>query len=195
MFDCFVSELYWALWIVYSYISIIMLLVWFISVISLNTKLVTQTWECLSKKPLLVIPWPRLLPTVSNYIHLAIRSWEMVCPEWGTIRHKRHLSSEDQVWLYCHLSPEFAAEARDIILKGPNTDPYVKLKEQLIKRTAASEQHRLQQLFNTEELGDWNLHSYYNACSSYSRKKPTSQMDPFFVNCFSNSSHPMFVSS
>ena len=57
-------------------------------------------------------------------------------------------------YIVASLSSEFAAEVRDLILKVPDTDPYIKLKEQLIKRTVASEQHRLQQLFNTEELGD-----------------------------------------
>ena len=52
------------------------------------------------------------------------------------------------------LAPEFAMEVRDLILQPPDTTPYDRLKEQLIKRTAASEQRRLQQLFNTEELGD-----------------------------------------
>ena len=52
------------------------------------------------------------------------------------------------------LSPEVATEIRDLILKPPEADPYSVLKEQLIKRTAASEQRRLQQLFNAEELGD-----------------------------------------
>ena len=52
------------------------------------------------------------------------------------------------------LSPEVATEVRDLILKPPEAEPYRKLKEQLIKRTAASEQRRLQQLFNAEELGD-----------------------------------------
>ena len=45
-------------------------------------------------------------------------------------------------------------EVRDLILKAPAERLYDNLKEQLIKRTAASEQRRLQQLFNTEELGD-----------------------------------------
>lgn len=52
------------------------------------------------------------------------------------------------------LSPEFAAEVRDLLLKPPTDDPYTVLKEQLVRRTAASEQRRLQQLFTTEELGD-----------------------------------------
>lgn len=52
------------------------------------------------------------------------------------------------------LSPEFAAEVRDLLLKPPTDNPYTVLREQLIRRTAASEQRRLQQLFTTEDLGD-----------------------------------------
>lgn len=52
------------------------------------------------------------------------------------------------------LAPEFATEVRDLILNPPRDNPYATLKEQLIKQTAASEQRRLQQLFNAEELGD-----------------------------------------
>ena len=50
--------------------------------------------------------------------------------------------------------PEFATEVRDLIPKPPTVRPYDTLKAQLIKRTAASEQRKLQQLFNAEELGD-----------------------------------------
>ncbi len=52
------------------------------------------------------------------------------------------------------LSPEVATEIRDLILRPPANQPYKVLREQLIKRTAASEQRRLQQLFHAEELGD-----------------------------------------
>lgn len=52
------------------------------------------------------------------------------------------------------LSPEFATEVRDLLLKPPDDDPYDTLKTQLIKRTAASEQRKLQQLISGEELGD-----------------------------------------
>ena len=52
------------------------------------------------------------------------------------------------------LAPEYATEIRDLILQPPDDAPYDTLKQQLIKRTAASEQRRLQQLFSAEELGD-----------------------------------------
>ena len=57
-------------------------------------------------------------------------------------------------YVVASLAPEFATEVRDLILQPPDTTPYDRLKEQLITRTAASEQRRLQQLFNAEELGD-----------------------------------------
>ena len=57
-------------------------------------------------------------------------------------------------YVIASLSPEFAMEIRDIILKPPEEEPYDKLKQSLIQRTVASEQRRLQQLFHTEELGD-----------------------------------------
>ena len=52
------------------------------------------------------------------------------------------------------LSPEFAMEIRDLLLRPPAENPYIALKAQLIKRTAASEQLKLQQLISGEELGD-----------------------------------------
>ena len=52
------------------------------------------------------------------------------------------------------LSPEFAMEVRDLLLKPPAETPYDTLKAELIKRTAASEQRKLQQLVSGEELGD-----------------------------------------
>ena len=56
--------------------------------------------------------------------------------------------------MVAYLAPEFATKVRDLILKPPDTNPYDNLKEQLVTRTAASEQRRLQQLFNAEELGN-----------------------------------------
>ena len=52
------------------------------------------------------------------------------------------------------LAPEIAMEIRDLLLSPPDDHPYDVLRTQLIKRTAASEQRRLQQLLTSEELGD-----------------------------------------
>ena len=57
-------------------------------------------------------------------------------------------------YIVASLAPEFATEVRDLILKPPADHPYDTLKDQLTKRTAASEHRRLQQLFHAEELGD-----------------------------------------
>ena len=57
-------------------------------------------------------------------------------------------------YIVASLSPEFATEVRDLILKPPTETPYNTLKEQLIKCTAASKQRRVQQLLSSEELGD-----------------------------------------
>ena len=59
-------------------------------------------------------------------------------------------------YIVSSLSPEFATEVRDLIIRPPADTPYDSLREQLIRRTTASEQRKLQQLFSTEELGDRN---------------------------------------
>ena len=57
-------------------------------------------------------------------------------------------------YIVASLSHEVATEVRDLILHQLTDQHYNILKEHLIKRTAASEQWKLQQLFNAEELGD-----------------------------------------
>ena len=52
------------------------------------------------------------------------------------------------------LSPEFAVEVRDLLLKPPAMNPYDTLRAELIKRTAASAQRKRQQLISGEDLGD-----------------------------------------
>ena len=52
------------------------------------------------------------------------------------------------------LSPDTAMEVRDLVLTPPTDDPYTKLKQELIKRTAGSNQQKLHRLLNEVELGD-----------------------------------------
>ena len=60
--------------------------------------------------------------------------------------------------MYSHvitvLQPDIAQEVRDLLLERPKDMPYTTLKEQLIQRTSASEQRRVQLLLTEEELGD-----------------------------------------
>ena len=68
----------------------------------------------------------------------------------------RHITQQRTMFDYVvsSLQPEAVTEVRDLLLAPPENTPYDALKSQLIKRTAASEQRRLQQLFHAEELGD-----------------------------------------
>ena len=52
------------------------------------------------------------------------------------------------------LQPEVAQEVRDLLINPPAENPYIRLKSELVKRTSASEQQRLHQLLNAEQLGD-----------------------------------------
>ena len=52
------------------------------------------------------------------------------------------------------LQPEVAQEVRDLLINPPAENPYTRLKSELVKRTSASEQQRLHQLLNAEQLGD-----------------------------------------
>ena len=56
-------------------------------------------------------------------------------------------------YVVASLSPEFATEVRDLILRVPD-NPYDTLKRQLIQRTCLPEQQRLHRLVHSLELGD-----------------------------------------
>ena len=68
----------------------------------------------------------------------------------------RNISAEDTKFAYVigSLQPEIAQEVRDFLISPPTSNRYTSLKAELIKRTSASEQHRLHQLLISEELGD-----------------------------------------
>ena len=46
-------------------------------------------------------------------------------------------------YVVASLAPEYAQEVRDLVLTPPTPNPYTSLKEQLIARTATSEQRRI----------------------------------------------------
>ena len=77
------------------------------------------------------------------------------------------------------LSPDYAVEVRDLLLKPPTDDPYTVLKEQLTKRTALSEQRRLQQLFTCVELGNTKLTQLFRNMQQLLGGRPS--IDPSFL--------------
>ena len=79
-------------------------------------------------------------PQTRNY---GLRRWKLSSPAVVSLHY-----------VVSCLTPQFAAEVRDLLLKPPTEQPYDQLKEQLTKRTTASEQRKLQLLFTSEELGD-----------------------------------------
>ena len=57
-------------------------------------------------------------------------------------------------YVVASVSPDIATEIRDLILTPPAENQYARLKEELIRRTATSQQQRIQQLLSTEVIGD-----------------------------------------
>ena len=68
----------------------------------------------------------------------------------------RGITSENTKYAHVvgSLQPEVAQEVRDLLINPPAENPYTQLKSELVKRTSASEQQRLHQLLNAEQLGD-----------------------------------------
>ena len=85
----------------------------------------------------------------------------MVCLQVEAQFSTRSITAQKTKFEYivASLLPEYATEVRNLLLQPPNENPNYVLKEQLVKRTATSEQWRLQQLLSTEELGDRKLKS------------------------------------
>lgn len=98
----------------------------------------------------MILLWPLTL-LVSSFLHFGQRTHKS-----GLLKLRRSsvLEASRSNYVVGSLSHEYATEVRDLILAPPEDTPYDVLKEQLVQRTAASDQRRLQQLFNTEQLGD-----------------------------------------
>ena len=129
-------------------------------------------------------------PSVLNYLHFGHSIWRSALPR---LRHNlpqetSQLRKPSMTILSFPYPLNLCVEVRHLILKAPDTDPHVKLKEELINAqlllsNAGCSSYSTQKSW---EIG--NLPSYYNTCSSYLEKKPARQTDPSFVNCFSSSS-------
>ena len=79
----------------------------------------------------------------------------MVFPGRSTVHHTRnHVRNNKIRTCRWSLQPEVAQEVRDFLINPPAKNPYTQLKSELVKRTSASEQQRLHQLLNAEQLGD-----------------------------------------
>ncbi|XP_046383941.1 uncharacterized protein LOC124154320 [Ischnura elegans] len=57
-------------------------------------------------------------------------------------------------YVMSQLDHKYAAEVSDIITSPPAQDKYVRLKEELIRRLTASQEQRIRQLLEHEEMGD-----------------------------------------
>ena len=68
--------------------------------------------------------------------------------------------TQQKTWFHyviAALDPKVAAEVHSLVLHPPEDALYDKLRSELIKRTKASEQRRLQELLTAEELGNRKL--------------------------------------
>ena len=68
----------------------------------------------------------------------------------------RGITNQNTMYAYVvsSLQPAVAEELRDLLLNPPTTQPYDKIKAELITRMSSSDQKRLHQLLISEELGD-----------------------------------------
>ena len=88
---------------------------------------------------------------------LACRSPNLVHASGSPYHHIRCHLTENKVQSHCSFTHTWVHKCQRLNSKIPTDHLYNMLKEQLTRRTAASEQRWLQQLFNAEELGDRTL--------------------------------------
>ena len=145
--------------LIYSLLILVILLVGIANQFG-DTTLVTRLSNTMSRSPSPAPSPAPTLATVSSVVHKIPPFWPADPELWFAQVEAQFATRGITVQktkfehVVASLSPEYAMEVRDLILKPPSTSPYDSLKDLLIKRTTASEQRRLQQLFNAEDLGD-----------------------------------------
>ena len=92
---------------------------------------------------------PKLPPFWPSDPHV---SFAQVKAQFKTCSITAHKTKYEYV--FASFSPEFAPQVQDLILRVPDMMPYDALQRELIARMALPQQRRLQQLFNSTELGD-----------------------------------------
>lgn len=109
------------------------------------------------------LPGPGPEPTPAEVLRVGVRVPQFLVDEpslWfsqieGQFILSRITSDETKFYFVAaQLEPQYAREVIDIITNPPRTDKYLKLKSELIRRLSASQEKRIQQLLNDEELGD-----------------------------------------
>ena len=85
------------------------------------------------------------------------------------------------------LSPEYAAEVRDLILRPPSTVPFDTLKAALIKRTKCQNRSACNDSSHLRTWGTGLRPRCCGTCNSYSDL--TTWMNRYFVHCLNSASH------
>lgn len=117
----------------------------------------------MAEEPSVVTKTEQQDPTPAEVLRVGVRVPQFLVEEpalWfaqieGQFILSRITSDETKFYyVAAQLEPPYAREVKDIITNPPRTDKYLKLKTELIRRLSASQEKRIQQLLNHEELGD-----------------------------------------
>ena len=60
-------------------------------------------------------------------------------------------------YVVAQLKSQYAAEVEDIISEPPSENPFTHIRNEFIRRLTLSDEQRVRQLLNVEEIGDCNL--------------------------------------
>ena len=94
-------------------------------------------------------------------------------------------------YIVASLSPDIVMEVHYLVLSSPGDDLYSTLKQLLVKRTAASEQRRIQPLLHDTNSVIGDHLSSCATCNSYSATRPLLLTAPSYASCFFSACQPM----